>query len=322
MKAIEAGFEVLEPGLLTTVQDGGRYGWARYGIPPSGAVDEVALRIANMLVDNAPDAAGLEITLSGPTLRALRPLSVALSGARFEVRRNGVQPVPFHESFTLQAGDVLTFGRCYQGVRAYLAVRGGLALPAFLGSQSTYVPGGFGGLEGRALRAGDVLPVCAAPLLTDVRRWPAHALPPYSTAPTLRVIPGPQADHFPQEAWTVFLSAPYTVSPRSDRMGARLEGPRLTHRGAAEIISDGVVTGSVQVPPDGQPIVLLADHQTTGGYAKIATVIRADVPLLAQCPPGAVVRFALTDLVSARAAWRAILAARPVVEEEGLWGAI
>lgn len=314
--------EVLEGGLLTTVQDGGRHGWARYGIPPSGPVDGWALRAANLLVGNAPEAAGLEITLRGPVLRALRPLTVALCGAGFDVRRNGTAEVPFNQSFTLRAGEVLQVGERRWGARVYLAVRGGLALPAFLGSQSTYLPGAFGGLEGRALHGGDRLPVYAAPPSTEERGWPAHAVPRYSPTPTLRVIRGPQAEAFSAAGWTTFLSAAYRLSSQCDRMGARLQGPPIARTDAGEMLSDGVVMGSVQVPPDGQPIVMLADHQTTGGYPKIATVIRADLPLLAQCLPGDTVHFVETDVATARAAWRALLAARPVTLESEPWGAI
>lgn len=320
--AVVEGFEVLDGGLLTTVQDGGRYGWARYGIPPSGPVDGWALRAANALVGNAPEAAGLEITLTGPVLRALRPLTVALCGAVFDVRRNGVAEVPFNQSLSLRAGDVLTFKERRWGARAYLAVRGGLALPLFLGSQSTYLPGAFGGLAGRALQAGDRLPVYAAPPLEEERAWPAHALPPYTPAPVLRVIRGPQAEGFSATGWATFLSAVYTVSAKADRMGARLQGPPIEKATVGDMLSDGVVMGSVQVPPDGQPIVMLADHQTTGGYPKIATVIRADLPLLAQCLPGDTVRFVETDVATARAAWRKLVTARPMVLESEPWGAI
>ncbi len=317
------GLEVLEGGALTTVQDGGRYGWARYGIPPSGPVDWFALRAANLLVGNASTAAGLEITLAGPVLRALRPLTLAVCGAVFDVWRNGRYPILCYQSFTLRAGEELHFGTRRSGLRAYLAVRGGLALPPFLGSQSTYLPGQFGGLEGRALRSGDVLPVVPAPVLDVTWTWPSQDRPGYNSEPALRALPGPQVEAFTPAGRATFYSARYSLSPQSDRMGARLQGPAIAHAGAKEIISDGVVAGSVQVLPDGQPVVMLADHQTTGGYPKIATVIRADLPLLAQCLPGQAVQFVETDLTTARAAWRRLMEARPMLlEEEELWGAI
>ncbi len=287
--------EVLEPGLLTTVQDGGRRGWARYGIPPSGPLDPAAFAAANALVGNPPDAAGLEITLLGPTLRFWRAAIVAVCGADFALTV-GRRPVPTWHALYIRAGEVLTFGERRRGARAYLAIAGGLALPPFLGSQATYLPGGFGGLDGRALRAGDRLPwhpPIPLPYARAGRVWPPQHRPPYSAAPTLRVILGPQDDYFTPEGIETFRSAAYTLTATSDRMGTRLHGPPIAHRAATDIISDGVIWGSIQVPPDGQPIVMLADHQTTGGYPKIAAVIQADLPLLAQSLPGDAIRFAI-----------------------------
>lgn len=288
-----AALDVLEPGLLTTVQDSGRRGWARYGVPPSGPVDAAAFRAANALVGNPPDAAGLEITLTGPVLRARQTCLVAVCGAEFELRAGRV-PVPTWHAVYLRAGDCLRFGERRGGARAYLAVAGGIALPAFLGSRATYLPGEFGGLAGRALRAGDVLPMGQPldhPTENAGRRWPAAQRPAYATHPTARVILGPQADAFTAEGLATFFSAEYVITPHADRMGMRLQGPPVAHVGATGVVSDGVVMGSIQIPPDGQPLVMLADHQTTGGYPKLATVARADLPLLAQALPGARVRF-------------------------------
>ncbi|HOS78903.1 MAG TPA: biotin-dependent carboxyltransferase family protein [Anaerolineae bacterium] len=285
--------EILEAGLLTTVQDAGRCGWLRYGVPPSGPLDAVAFQAANILVGNPPEAAGLEITWSGPTLRITRDALVAVCGADFELWA-GRLPVPTWHSVALRAGQVLRFGARRSGARAYLAVDGGVALPPYLGSQATYLPGGFGGLEGRALRAGDRLPLSPGqrdPFAAAGKPWPASSRPPYSPHPTLRVILGPQAEAFTAEGLATFLNAAYTLTPASNRMGARLQGPAIAHAGAADIISDGVIAGCVQVPADGQPIILLADHQTTGGYPKIAAVLQADLPLVAQLLPGDQVRF-------------------------------
>ncbi len=295
--------EVLDPGLLTTVQDAGRKGWARYGVPPSGPLDEAAFTAANDLAGNPPDAAALEITLTGPALRVGRECLIAVCGAEFELWV-GVLPVPLWHAVYVRAGQIVTFGARRSGARAYLAVSGGIALPPFLGSQATYLPGGFGGLDGRALRAGDRLPLGAAimrnPAQSAGRVWPVERRPPYTPQPTLRVVLGPQDDYFTAEGIATFLDSAYQLTPEADRMGARLQGPPIAHRGPTGIVSDGVVTGSVQAPPDGQPIVMLADHQTTGGYPKIATVIRADLPLLAQCLPGDRVRFAAVTLAEAR----------------------
>ncbi len=280
--------EVIEGGLLTTVQDLGRPGYARYGVPPSGAMDFFALAVANCLVGNPPGAAGLEITLVGPTLRATAPCLVAVTGADLTFQVNG-REMPMWMSVFVRRGSVISFGGRRRGCRAYLAVAGGIDVPSVLGSRSTYLPGRFGGLEGRALRPEDRLPI--GPVSGDLveragRAFPRHLIPPYSDRPVLRVIPGPQDDHFTPEGLETFFGAEYRVLPTSDRMGYRLEGPRVAHSKGTEIVSDGVPLGAVQVPPDGQPIIMMADHQTTGGYPKIATVIRADIPLLAQCVPG------------------------------------
>ena len=302
--------EVLEPGLLTTVQDAGRRGWGRYGVPPSGPLDAAAFTAANTLVGNPPDAASLEITLSGPTLRVERECLIAVCGAAFDLWV-GTLPVPMWHAIYVRAGRIITFGTRRSGARAYLAVSGGIALPPFLGSQATYLPGRFGGLDGRALRAGDRLPLRAIAVRDLAQRagrvWPEDCRPPYNPQPILRVVLGPQDDYFTAEGVATFLNSAYQLTPEADRMGARLQGPSIKHRGPTGIVSDGVIAGSVQVPPDGQPIVMLADHQTTGGYPKIATVLRADLPLLAQCLPGdcvasCVVRFAAVTLAEAQEA--------------------
>ncbi|MGC9398757.1 MAG: biotin-dependent carboxyltransferase family protein [Anaerolineae bacterium] len=294
--------EIWEPGLLTTVQDAGRVGWARFGVPPSGPLDAAAFRAANQLVGNPKGAAGLEITLTGPTLRCSRPSLVAVCGADFELWAGTLRVPTWHAVF-LRAGQWLRFGARRRGARAYLAIDGGIDVPPFLDSRSTYLPGSFGGLEGRALRAGDRLPLGEGvphPAMQAGRAWPASRRPPYTAAPTLRVVLGPQDDYFTSAGLETFLNVPYKIRPDSNRMGARLQGPRIAHRDATGIVSDGVVAGSVQVPADGQPIVMLADHQTTGGYPKIATVIRADLPLLAQCLPGDAVRFEAVSVVAAQ----------------------
>lgn len=300
--------EILDPGLLTTVQDAGRKGWARYGVPPSGPLDEVAFAAANVLVGNPPDAAALEVTFTGPTLRVTRECLIAVCGATFDLWV-GTLPAPMWHAVYLRAGRIITFGARRSGARAYLAISGGIALPPFLGSQATYLPGGFGGLDGRALRAGDRLPLGSTAARDLAQRagcvWPLDHRPPYTPEPVLRVVLGPQDDYFTAEGLATFLNSAYQLTPEADRMGARLQGPPIAHRGPTGIVSDGVVAGSVQAPPDGQPIVMLADHQTTGGYPKIATVVRADLPLLAQCLPGdsaasCVVRFAAVTLAEAQ----------------------
>jgi antagonist of KipI len=296
--------DVVTPGLLTTVQDGGRTGWARYGVPPSGPLDPAAFEAANRLVGNPPDAAALEVTLTGPTLRFAREGLVAVCGAAFDLWA-GALPVPLWHAVYVRAGQMLRFGERRAGARAYLALAGGIAVPPYLGSRATYLKGGFGGLEGRALRPGDRLPLGVSEVPAFAARagraWPPEQRPAYAAHPTLRVVLGPQDDAFTAAGLAAFRAGAYTLTPASDRMGARLHGPAIAYRDAVDHVSDGVVTGSVQVPPDGQPIVMLADHQTTGGYPKIATVIQADLPLLAQCLPGATVRFRPISLAQAQA---------------------
>ncbi|MGC9468392.1 MAG: biotin-dependent carboxyltransferase family protein [Anaerolineae bacterium] len=310
--------EVLDPGTLTTVQDGGRVGWARYGVPPSGAMDIAALVAANRLVGNLPQTAALEVTLDGPVLRAWSDCLIAVCGADFELWV-GRLSVPCWHSLFVRAGYLIRFGRRLRGARAYLAVAGGIEVPPFLGSRSTYLRGGFGGFEGRALQRGDRLTIGTDPsgrrghqFYADAgAMWPGDRRPPYTSTPVVRVIPGPQEDAFAEATWARFVSAPYEISPASDRMGIRLQGPPLVRARTTDMISDGLVTGSIQVPPDGQPILMMADHQTTGGYPKIATAIQADLPLLAQCLPGDIIRFQEVGLADARAATRAF--------RRGLW---
>jgi KipI family sensor histidine kinase inhibitor len=327
------GLEVLQPGLLTTVQDLGRRGYERFGVPVAGAMDPFALRAANLLVGNPPGAAALEIMASGVAFRATGDCLIAVAGADLGLQVNG-KPIPnwgaalvrrgWRVEFSarrngpalrqaqggvlsLPKGGVLSLPR---GLWAYLAVSGGVALPPVMNSRSTYLRGELGGL-GRALQAGDLVPFAPVdPLLAEraARQLPRRLLPPYSQHPTLQVIPGPQAGAFDQQSLAVFFSSAYQLTPTADRMGYRLQGPALVHQGAADIISDGIALGAIQVPADGQPIVMLADRQTTGGYPKIATVVSADVPLLAQCLPGqSSVRFRQTSVQEAQRRYRRLV---------------
>jgi len=311
--------EVLDGGGLTTVQDLGRYGYEQYGVPVAGARDAFAVRAANGLVGNPPEAAALEITLVGPTLRAIEPVLIAVTGADLALRVNGWELPPWMAAY-VRRGWRIEFGGRRTGCRAYLAVAGGIAVPPVLGSRSTCLSGGFGGYEGRALCAGDVLPVDPVsfhlPNLSG-RSFPAGLLPSYSDTPEVHVVLGPQDDYFTAEGVATLLGAEYRVGSASDRMGYRLQGPAILHRGATGIISDGVPLGAVQVPADGQPIVMLADRQTTGGYPKIAAVISADVPLLAQCMPGqSTVRFRAVSVEEAQLRYRKMMEA---LEEVSVW---
>jgi KipI family sensor histidine kinase inhibitor len=278
---------VREPGLLTSVQDGGRSGHRRLGVSGAGPLDGPAHAAANRAAGNAPEAAALECTVSGPALEFLAPLRFAVAGADLgpvlERADLGAWPVPLGASVLARPGNVLRFAGRRSGCRAYVAFQGGIDVPKVLGSRATDLQSGFGGLAGRALRAGDELAVARA---TGSAVSAESAAAPHATSVTVRVVLGPQADHFDASTIARFLASGFRLGATSDRVGCRLEGEPLRHQRPAEILSDGMLPGSIQVPPDGQPIVMLHDGPTTGGYPKIATVITADLPLLAQLVPG------------------------------------
>jgi len=294
---------ILRPGLLSTVQDLGRLGRGASGVPPSGAMDPVALRIANRLVGNREDQAAIEITLAGPEISFDADAWVALVGSRFECWLDG-RAAPLAESFAVRCGEVLRIGRTLEGARSYLAVSGGIDVPVVLGSRSTFLTGAFGGFEGRALRAGDRLPVGAVSCGAKRRRLRHLALPAYAPEASLRAIVGPQDEAFTDAGRRTFWSSTYRVSSRSDRMGIRLEGPSLEHAVAPDLLPEGLAPGAIQVPADGQPILLGADRPTTGGYTKIATVISADLGRAGQLKPGDRLRFAAVSLEEAQDLYR------------------
>jgi len=297
--------DVVDGGMLTTVQDLGRYGYQRYGVPTSGAMDLFSLRAANRLVGNPDEAACLEMTLVGPRLRFAAPALIAVTGADLGARLDG-EAMPIWRSVLVEPGAELWFAGPGSGLRAYLAVAGAVDVPLVLGSRSTYTRSKLGGLEGRTLRAGDALHVASErPVLLGVTlHLPAAHRPVCGHAHALRVVLGPQDDRFTDAGVETFLSSTYTVAPQSDRMGYRLSGPRIEHLRGPDIVSDGTPFGAVQVAGDGVPIVLLADRGTAGGYTKIATVIGPDIPKLAQAVPGDTVRFESVGLDDAYAAVR------------------
>jgi biotin-dependent carboxylase-like uncharacterized protein len=289
--------EVLRPGLSDLVMDLGRPGHGALGVPTGGAADPAALAAANRLVGNTAAAAGLEILLSGPRLRFPAGGLVALTGSRFAASRSSGAPVVWNETLVLAAGETLDLQRPASGCRCWLALRGGLAVPPLMGSRSTFLPAGFGGYRGRALLAGDVLPDGAGGRGMRLLR----AQPPAGEAGTpLRVVAGPQAGQFDDRGLAVFFGGSYRVEAASDRRGLRLSGAAVPH-GRAELPSQGVLPGAIQVPPDGQPIILGWDGPVTGGYPVIAGVIAADLPRLAQLKPGDTVRFATVEVAAARA---------------------
>jgi biotin-dependent carboxylase-like uncharacterized protein len=301
-----AALRILAPGLLTTVQDLGRAGYQSLGIPVSGALDPISLRAANALVGNNLDAGALEVAYVGPTIAVeaddvrlsfvgaqaaidILPDAAATTGTRIETMR----------SIRVRRGEVIRIGSLSGGAVLYVAVEGGFDIPPVLGSVSTYLRGGFGGWQGRALAAGDRLPLCrsAAPARDECRiegldlRAPAR----------VRAIAGPQKDYFSETEIASFFAGQYTVCAGSDRMGMRLQGRPVDHARDYNITSDGIAAGSIQVPGNGQPIILLADRQTTGGYPKIATVISADLPALGRLPMGATIAFEQVTIEAAQA---------------------
>ena len=288
--------EVLNPGLLTTVQDEGRFGYQAFGLPVAGAMDNYAYLAANILAGNPPGAAALEMTLGGGTFRFTRDSYAAICGADMQGLLNG-QPLRSWTACFVPAGSTIELKFALNGCRTYLAVSGGLDTPVVLGSRSTFTRGGLGGYEGRALKAGDKLPIGkAAKLPSQPVTLAAEFIPEYKPNISVRVMPGPQDDLFTEEGINTFFSSEYTVTPESDRMGCRLEGATpIKHMDKPDIVSDALCRGAVQVPGHGMPIVMLADRQTSGGYAKIGTVIGPDLWKMAQITPGTKVRFIKTS---------------------------
>jgi len=279
--------EVRSPGSLTTIQDLGRPGWAHLGVPPSGAADPRSLRLANRLVGNAEGAAALEATIRGPVLRFEQAAVVALAGAPVEALIDG-RPVPMHTVEHVSAGEVLDVGFAKAAARTYLAIRGGIDVERVLGSRSTDV---LSGLGPPALAAGTRLTMG-----DEAGAWPTTEtapVPPLGTSPVLRVAAGPRDDRFAPDALEVLCGAAWEVSSASNRVGVRLRGPSLAPVDHTELESEGLVTGALEVPPSGQPILLLPDHPTTGGYPVLAVVVSADLPLTGQLRPGDKVAFRL-----------------------------
>jgi biotin-dependent carboxylase-like uncharacterized protein len=293
--------EIAEAGMFTTVQDRGRYGFQRFGVPVSGALDEFALRFANALAGNDGGAAGLEITVVGPAVRFLVDTWIAVTGADLSPKLDG-EPLPQWQAAKVSEGGVLTFHDMRDGMRAYLAVAGGIDVPVVMGSRSTYVKARFGGYEGRPLRKGDVLSTLSPS--PDGKLVPrglpgGYSVPTYGESHEIRVILGPQSAAFGPEGIATLLESSYEISLDSDRMGYRLEGPVINHKNGPDIVSDGNPPGAVQVSGDGIPTILLADRGTTGGYTKIATVITVDQGRIAQAVPGQTVTFREVDVEEA-----------------------
>ncbi|MBI4589723.1 MAG: biotin-dependent carboxyltransferase [Candidatus Rokubacteria bacterium] len=287
------GFVVVQCGALTTVQDLGRPGYLRYGIPPSGPLDRASFLLANRLVGNADSAAALECTLMGPWLEMRGESVIAVTGADVPVTVNG-REVPRWTSLPVSPGDVVKLGVARRGLRAYVAFRGGIDVPLALGSRATYLRGTLGGFQGRQFRDGDqmdLLPPAEGIEPVRARRVRPEMIPSWQDEVEVRVVLGPQAERFTRAGIDAFLGEPYEMTTDSDRMGARLQGPAITHSRGHDLVSDGIPLGGIQVVGDGQPIILLVDRQSTGGYTKLATVCSFDIGKVGQTKPRQRLRF-------------------------------
>jgi len=326
---------ILKPGLLTTLQDSGRNGYQHYGVPVSGAMDLFSHRVANILVGNSGDEATLEMTLRGPRLEFDRDTVIAICGGDLCPAIGGAE-VPEGKAVRVRAGSVLDFGACRAGCRAYLAAHGGFDVPQVMGSRSTYETAQLGGMHGRALRKDDRLPIgeSAGDIYPDLgaelaRSGRAFAFPKWAvnqhieklgrTPQVVRIIPGRHWDAFPATARDALVGTEFRVAPDSNRMGFRLDGATIGPEKPLEILSEAVTFGTIQIPPGGTPIVLMADRQTVGGYPKVAEVASVDLHLLAQLKPGDRLRFELVSLAQAQALWLAreqeIMTIREAVEK-------
>jgi biotin-dependent carboxylase-like uncharacterized protein len=299
---MSAALKVVRPGLFDTLQDLGRIGYMALGMPTAGAMDRVALRLANALCGNPAGTAGLEIGVMGPDLLVeADSVRVALVGPLspmlIEKPDAPAKPLDSDRTHLLKRGQVLRVGTVEGSSTAYLVVAGGFALPAFMGSLSTYARAGVGGYQGRKLASGDALPLSREQAPPDDEKKLAQPFD-YGSGP-VRVVWGPQEDYFSEKGRRTFIESDYRVSKEADRMGIRFEGPTIEHSKGADIISDGIGPGAIQVPGAGLPIVLLGDRQTVGGYSKIATVASVDLPRLGRLLPGQVVRFAPVTVAEA-----------------------
>ena len=302
--------KILKNSLQTTVQDLGRNGFQKYGVIASGAMDPYAHRLANLLVSNEEQAATLEITLVGPAIEFTEDTVIALCGGDLSPKLDG-QAAPMWRMLSVKKGNTLTFGEPRMGARCYLAIAGGIDVPEVMGSRSTYLRAGIGGFHGRALEKGDEVQIGQISrhqlslLVQEAKSGSDWLLPPvrYFEEPIIRMMPGRQFDLFDDNSKKRIFREPFAVSSNSDRMGYRLEGPHLALENPEELISEAVAFGSVQVPVDGNPIVLLADRQTTGGYPKIGQVASVDLPLISQLKPGQQLRFKEISLADAQQRW-------------------
>ncbi|MBU1012151.1 MAG: biotin-dependent carboxyltransferase family protein [Bacteroidetes bacterium] len=276
-------------GMLTSIQDMGRYGHQKFGMPVSGAMDTYSLQLANYLVGNKRNEACFEITYLGPEIEFHSDTTIAISGAIMQSKVNG-SSVPMNTSIFIAKGDILVMGAVKKGMRAYLSIAGGVIIPDVMGSRSTYLRAKVGGFQGRKIETGDLIEIGKNSLIL-MKEIPSPLLFIYPGIQTIRVLKGTEFYRFENEAWNTFLNSEYTISNQNDRMGYRLSGPPIKHKNGADIISSGIVNGSIQVPGHGEPIIMMADHQTVGGYTKIANVVSVDLPIMGQMKAGDKIKF-------------------------------
>lgn len=291
---------IVKPGTFSTIQDLGRYGYQKYGIPVSGAMDRYSLQIANILVGNKRDEACIEVTMIGPTIKFIDNQVFAVTGAEFPLKLNDTF-VEMNRAIEAKPKDILEFGVASRGCRGYISFAGGIDIPSVLGSKSTYIKAQIGGIDGRILKNDDILSIKKTNLFDlKSRKAPEDLIPAFCNEITLRVIIGPEIERFSVEGINTFFNNLYELSTNCDRMGYRLNGPKINHVNGADIISSGINMGTVQITPDGLPIIMMADRQTIGGYTRIANVIGVDIPLLSQLVPGSKIRFKEVDIDSAQ----------------------
>ncbi|TLS36608.1 biotin-dependent carboxyltransferase family protein [Pseudalkalibacillus caeni] len=288
-------FFVKKPGVYSSFQDLGRWGYQQYGVVVSGAMDSYALQVGNLLVGNERNEAGIEVTLKGPELEIQSTFQIAITGADLSPTLNG-EPAPMWKSFEVAKGDVLSFGAPKKGIRAYITVAGGFDVPITMGSKSTYEKAGIG----KALKKEDRIEGFETTGKAGIGLVSSE-IPDYKKEVEIHVVLGPHQDYFTDEAIHTFFTSVHTVSAQSDRMGYRLDSPKIEHKSNADIYSDAIPLGGIQIPASGQPIILMADRQTTGGYTRIGTVISSDISKLAQLPPGGKIRFKEATVEEAKA---------------------
>jgi len=290
--------EILDGGLLTTIQDTGRFGFQKFGIPVSGAMDIQSLKIANKLLNNPINAACIEITVIGPKIKFLKDTFISITGANISPKINN-KKTQMWQSIKIKKGDILEFKELLDGMRSYIAFVEGIDVEKIMDSRSTYLQGNLGGFKGRKLESGDILK--SFKNNDDDNNMHLRKYEPlvYGHEHAIRIILGPQNDYFPPESISTLLNSEYTISLESDRMGYRLNGPTIKHIDTPDIISDGSPYGAIQIPGDGIPIILLADRGTTGGYTKIATIISSDLTKLAQALPGDILKFSVITIEEA-----------------------